>query len=326
MRRTLLFMFVAGVLFAAAPAASGNLFGKYIQSCPQSVHAQDDPIVAPGLPGGADHDHTASGSLAFGANMTTGSMLAAGTTCILQANHTAYWAPTVIGPDGVSYPASFSSYYAAAGADPSLVAGGRVQPFPTGIRFIVGNSKSTVLQSTSVVRWRCYGQATTLSAPPQSCPVAGKGFAMEFTAPMCWDGMNLDTPDHKAHMSGASAGNGCPASHPVRLPQLQAAFSYPAGAIGGYLSSDHGVGPKGRTAHFDVWEAWSSPNVQDQLTRCLNDPARNTATAPLCGVFTYNGGTNPPNAWLPYLLPWATAVGYVQSNGNPSYVLPPAIP
>ncbi|WP_309624448.1 DUF1996 domain-containing protein [Methylibium sp.] len=35
--------------------------------------------------------------------------------------------------------------------------------------------------------------------------------------PQCWDGKNLDSPDHKSHMAYPSDG-GCPRSHPVALP------------------------------------------------------------------------------------------------------------
>jgi hypothetical protein len=41
----------------------------------------------------------------------------------------------------------------------------------------------------------------------------------------CWDGVNLDSPDHKSHVTypingSFEGGSPCPASHPVRLPQL----------------------------------------------------------------------------------------------------------
>lgn len=42
----------------------------------------------------------------------------------------------------------------------------------------------------------------------------------------CWDGKNVDTPNHKDHVRyaiGASFGNfgqGCPSTHPVQLPLL----------------------------------------------------------------------------------------------------------
>ena len=41
----------------------------------------------------------------------------------------------------------------------------------------------------------------------------------------CWDGKNLDSPDHRSHMSYPESGTfeslgPCPASHPVRTPQV----------------------------------------------------------------------------------------------------------
>ncbi len=39
----------------------------------------------------------------------------------------------------------------------------------------------------------------------------------------CWDGVNLDSPDHKSHVAfrqGEADDAPCPATHPVRLPRL----------------------------------------------------------------------------------------------------------
>lgn len=41
----------------------------------------------------------------------------------------------------------------------------------------------------------------------------------------CWDGKNVDSPDHKSHVayprSGTFESTGpCPDSHPIRLPQV----------------------------------------------------------------------------------------------------------
>ncbi|KAL1861659.1 hypothetical protein VTK73DRAFT_6990 [Phialemonium thermophilum] len=43
--------------------------------------------------------------------------------------------------------------------------------------------------------------------------------------PTCWDGKNLDSPDHKTHMAypdgyADNAPYACPASHPVKVPQV----------------------------------------------------------------------------------------------------------
>jgi hypothetical protein len=49
------------------------------------------------------------------------------------------------------------------------------------------------------------------------------GFRMQVFFPMCWDGINVDSPDHRAHMAYPinqfNTGD-CPATHPVRLPAL----------------------------------------------------------------------------------------------------------
>lgn len=48
--------------------------------------------------------------------------------------------------------------------------------------------------------------------------------------PSCWDGKNLDSPDHKSHVAyqtgSALAGDKCPASHPVRIPQVMYEIMY----------------------------------------------------------------------------------------------------
>lgn len=40
----------------------------------------------------------------------------------------------------------------------------------------------------------------------------------------CWDGKNLDSPDHKSHVAysgqGASGGGACPSAFPVKIPQI----------------------------------------------------------------------------------------------------------
>jgi len=58
--------------------------------------------------------------------------------------------------------------------------------------------------------------------PPKPCP-GGIRFTVIF--PSCWDGKNVDSPDHKSHVAyapgnGALAGDKCPSTHPVRIPQV----------------------------------------------------------------------------------------------------------
>lgn len=60
--------------------------------------------------------------------------------------------------------------------------------------------------------------------PPQPCP---GGIRSNVLYPTCWDGKNLDSPNHKDHVAYPTGGpstflstGNCPASHPVKIPQL----------------------------------------------------------------------------------------------------------
>ncbi|KAK3361984.1 hypothetical protein B0T24DRAFT_660163 [Lasiosphaeria ovina] len=61
--------------------------------------------------------------------------------------------------------------------------------------------------------------------PTQPCP---GGIRSNIVFPLCWDGRNLDSPNHKDHVAHPVGGptsfsvvtGKCPASHPVKIPQL----------------------------------------------------------------------------------------------------------
>ena len=62
----------------------------------------------------------------------------------------------------------------------------------------------------------------TAELPKEACPA---GIMAIHHFPACWDGKNLDSPDHQSHMFSTTLGgfqiaSPCPASHPVRMPQV----------------------------------------------------------------------------------------------------------
>lgn len=64
------------------------------------------------------------------------------------------------------------------------------------------------------------GDFTTF--PPRAC---SGGIRATIIFPSCWDGKNLDSPDHQSHMAyspggSALAGAACPSTHPIRVPQV----------------------------------------------------------------------------------------------------------
>lgn len=271
-----------------------------LSKCAFANSAQVDPIVSPGAV--SDHRHTQSGGVAWSSSSGFSDLLAGGTTCTIPANHSAYWVPTIV-KDGLDIDVTQTAfYYGAFGKDPRAIAGGRIQPPPPGLKMIAGNSKATALQSSSLITWSCTGASQPLSRTiPTSCASTAPpsaGIVMNISFPSCWDGVRLDSSNHKDHMAytvsmtfnnpdgTTSTVKGCPPTHPVAIPGILGEFFYPRSALGGRLSSDHDpAAPAGTTGHADIIEAWDYGSIA-QVTNCLNDPARTNLNTAQCGVIT----------------------------------------
>lgn len=106
----------------------------------------------------------------------------------------------------------------------------KVTAFKPGFRMIVGNPMYRSSQQASKYRQLTYtclqnaGTRTgeTMYMPKQPCPA---GIMSNVRFPTCWDGVNLDSPDHASHVAYPSSGtfeNGgpCPSTHPVKIPQV----------------------------------------------------------------------------------------------------------
>ena len=76
-------------------------------------------------------------------------------------------------------------------------------------------------ESTFVGGAPCTGSDTVAIPKDPKC----KFIRQTIIFPTCWDGKNLDSPDHQSHVaygqgSGATGGGACPSTHPVKLPQV----------------------------------------------------------------------------------------------------------
>jgi hypothetical protein len=105
------------------------------------------------------------------------------------------------------------------------------------------------------------------------CNIVGSMVLRAINFPVCWDGVYVDTVNHRDHMSfGNTHGSPCLSAHPVRLPAIQMLMKYRVDEdlVAGkwHLSSDEmaacydTAGINGCTDHADYWEAWS-PTVRD---------------------------------------------------------------
>jgi Domain of unknown function (DUF1996)/Domain of unknown function (DUF4124) len=196
--------------------------GAFRIPCAVSHMSNDDPIVYPNQQGAAHH-HTFFGNTSTNYASNVGNMSAVGnSTCAGGiANRSAYWMPSMIDTTTntpISDIDALFYYKTGYGGVPTNL----IVPPPKGLRMISGNSKATTAD-TAKVSYACIGNVITGWTPNiQNCN-AGDVLEMSVSFPQCWDGKNLDSPDHISHMANSGnfpTANKCPTTHPVALPQV----------------------------------------------------------------------------------------------------------
>lgn len=99
-----------------------------------------------------------------------------------------------------------------------------------GFRMFIGDINARTLDQAARFRQLTYTcldtfvtrSPETIAFPDRKC---AEGIMTSLRFPTCWDGKNLDSPDHMSHMSlpetgTFESGGPCPASHPVRTAQV----------------------------------------------------------------------------------------------------------
>ena len=215
-----------------------------------------DPIVNPGAE--AHHLHVFFGNASVNRNSTTQSLIDAPNSqikCSEPNDRSSYWTPAVH-QDGVHVlPSLFQAYYKGGGVD--------TQPMPLGLRMIAGSMHSKSNQDRQIGWWYSGSDTTIGDSAMITRRSAANFLVLRVNFPQCWDGVNLDSPDHTSHMAYAK-GERCPKEHPVRLPQLVTFTHYDtAGGAGLTLSSGRWY-----TFHQDFWNGWAPAQMQALNRRC----------------------------------------------------------
>ncbi|MGQ0849016.1 MAG: DUF1996 domain-containing protein [Actinomycetota bacterium] len=263
-----------------AGAAAG--VGSFRVACgPVSHFGTFDPIVFPGQEP-AGHQHEFYGSTSTGPSSTPSSLLGSATLCSDSADSSGYWHPTVFF-DGVRAPAPKASiYYTQRTTKKPL---GDIQVWPVGLRVIAGDAHAATPQDLTKVWWDCDGATMDHQASAPTCPTGSRGLEANVRFPDCWDGVNLDSSDHKSHLSYSVNIDGtyrCDAAHPVSLPFIHMIFrwdgQYPNG---GSVSLSNG---SSLAFHADFMNGWQ----QDRLVALVDGCIRASIE---CGMIS--GGTKP---------------------------------
>ena len=285
-------------------------------NCDFSHSSYNDPIVFPDEEGAA-HLHRFYGNTLIDHTTTLESIITTGdSTCQGdELNRSAYWIPALLAPeydlvtgerllddDGnpawTAVPAVVGTneeahevFYYSAGVDDL----DSIQPVPVGLRMIAGNAKATLsdTQDTSIVRWHCQSwESNDANNPRWSATIpecsAPDRVRLDIFFPSCWNGVDLDSPDHKSHMAypirDSDTGEMvCPSSHPV--PIVRPSYHYAFGvrpevfdpvtrsSTGWRLSSDSytvtAEAQGGASLHGDWFNAWHPEVMEAMLETCI---------------------------------------------------------
>ncbi len=261
---------VAPAAIAKKPGATGASGGgktslrrlqgvNFVGSCRFSHEAPDDPIVF-FQKAGASHDHTFVGNTTTNAYSTVDSLLSGSTTCKRRGETAAYWMPTLLVDGSPTMPEGATIYY----RRKTLQA---VTAPPSGFKMIAGSALATSPQPMSVTYWNCgvNGGVRPSSTPP-ACPAGrGTGLRLHVTFPSCWNGVTLDSPDHKEHVAYPMNGR-CPSGYGTAIPQITLIYRYPVSGEHSFDLASKGV----YSAHADFFNAWNQVTLDRLVDTCLN--------------------------------------------------------
>ncbi|MBB5867109.1 hypothetical protein F4553_000488 [Allocatelliglobosispora scoriae] len=247
---------------------------EFNASCVYSHSFKDDPIVFPGLPG-ASHMHSFFGNRSTNANTTTASLRAnTAASCGPVGDPSAYWIPTLYQNGVAIEPRGVTVYYSSRLPDPT-----KTVPFPQGFRMIAGDAKRQVPTPAGAPgQFWCAGIGGEIGRSadgnwPVCAQTANLTYQLVFQD--CWDGIHLDSPDHKSHVSYNTVNGKCAGDYPVAIPNVSFVIDYPThGSAAGYTLSSG----MASSIHGDSFLAWDNAAMGHRVKDCIVQKAKcNTA-------------------------------------------------
>lgn len=153
--------------------------------------------------------------------------------------------------------------------------------FPPGFRMLAGTPGLRSFTNTleqRAINYACLGRPgpETNELPNYNCP---NGLRAQVFFPSCWDGVNLDSPDHKSHMAypdRVDSGR-CPPSHPKRFISLFYEVTWDTNEFrdqwyGGKQPFVFSNGDEtGYGYHGDFVNGWDVDVLQRAVTECTNN-------------------------------------------------------
>ncbi|KAI9662067.1 MAG: hypothetical protein M1829_006206 [Trizodia sp. TS-e1964] len=265
-----------------------------------------DPIVNPG--GVSGHVHTIMGGNGFDFTMDYDrARRSTCSSCIVKEDNSNYWVPAVY------FKAQNGSFISVEQNGGGLIyylqrQSPSTEPllaFPPGFRMLAGNPflrNYTDTQAQQAISYVCLGtnvpEANTL--PNQNCP---QGLRVQVFFPSCWDGVNLDSADHKSHMAYPAAYNGgaCPSTHPKRFISLfyEVTWNVDAFKNDWYGNEQPFVFANGDQTgygyHGDFINGWDIPVLQTAIDTCTSA----SGVVEDCKAFTFRSDSDAQGCKIP---------------------------
>ncbi|KAG6910694.1 hypothetical protein DXG01_008738 [Tephrocybe rancida] len=185
-------------------------------------------------------------------------------------------------------------YYQNRGNGDVANGGTGLKAFPPGFKMLTGNPTARSKKYTPgegsqaelrerAIAWACLRYTTSnpgyegYGFPTTDCEA---GFNARLHMPACWDGVNLDSPDHISHtafLSGLDNG-ACPSTHPVYFMKLFYEVTWDVHEFASrwnpavdkwpfvYATGD----PTGYSWHGDFQNGWDINTLQTAIDKCNN--------------------------------------------------------
>jgi hypothetical protein len=322
--------------FGPAPANTNDVVGAFRFVCRSTRLLYDDHVVFYQQPG-KSHLHNETGVYGWSAFSNYGNLRVSGggSGCnqvaeaddlnqpviandpklTYSANRTPYETPALLdGKGNVILPDFAEFYYKRRPATDPIVSDpanpqyqGKAVKLPNGIKFIFGADLRT--HTPAVFQYQCvYGNVDSVLsfkdaiACVKANASAGAQLWVRGNAPDCWDGVNLDSADHRSHVAYGSYGSWgyykCDAAHPFVIPMftlIQAYTILPSDDGDIHWSSDEMdlTQPRGWSIHADYGPAAWGPLVLAMWTDNCIDKKLNCSAGDLGNGFGLKGAGEP---------------------------------
>ncbi|MFI8296402.1 DUF1996 domain-containing protein [Streptomyces nigra] len=288
----------------------GGSSGSFATSCgvnENGLFNSDNVIVAPGVSNGAHHFHDYIGNQSNSAFASDEDLANADTSCVDKSDKSTYYWPVLRLQNGkqeqdANKPGGGIEGNAGEIVQPKEVTlnfvgnpQSKVTEMPRLLRIITGDAKAFVNGPANAnASWSCTGfEDRQLKDKYPLCP-QGSDVVRSFKFQSCWDGQNIDSANHRAHVAFAAADGSCGNGFKA-IPQLVQRIVYdvdaPSLQDGGRTTPLFAVDSFPEQLHKPVTDHGDFINVFDEklmseMVDCINEGRT-------CGVGAGDGGGDP---------------------------------